>query len=371
MKILFLWTHLSGYLVANLNAAVDSGHEIHLLHFGDHEETPFGDSLNLSKLSSFKSLGMSSREIRKIINDIEPDLIVVCGWHIRQYRFALFLNRALVVLYMDNQWKGTIKQKLALMISRFFIKTHFDFAFLPGARQREYALKLGFPTDRIWLRALNADTRLFEGKRSSGEIDAFLYVGRLSPEKGIVELLNAYEEYRLSTPLPWKLDVIGDGPLSNELIGKVGVTWHGFLNQYELVEYYEAPSVFIMPSLREAWGVAMHEAALTGHPIIATKTCGASDELVRENLNGYLFIPGDHKGLVSTLIRISQLKPEVLSGFGHMSYKLAKDFNSRTWIETLNQINESAIAADLREKRSKSFLRLIADLILNWNVKKW
>ncbi len=369
MKILFLWTHLSGYLVANLNAAVDSGHEIHLLHFGDHEETPFGDSLNLSKLSSCKSQGMSSRDIRKIIHDFDPDLIVVCGWHIRQYRFALFLNRALVVLYMDNQWKGTLKQKFAVMLRGFLIKTHFDFAFLPGARQREYALKLGFPAGRIWLRALNADTRLFDGKRSSGAIDAFLYVGRLSPEKGIVELLNAYEEYRLRTPRPWRLVVIGDGPLRNELIGKAGVTWHGFLNQYELVKYYEAPSVFIMPSLREAWGVAMHEAAITGHPIIATKTCGASDELVRENLNGYLFVPGDHRSLVNILSKISQLKPEVLTGFGQMSYELAKDFNSRTWIETLNQIHVSSLAADLREKRSKSGLRLIAYSILNWNVK--
>lgn len=356
MKLLFLWTHLSGYLVANLNAAVESGHEVHLFHFGDHEETPFGDSLDLDRLNPINSERMHWRKIRKFIRELSPDLVVVCGWHISNYRKALYLNPAIVVFYMDNQWRGTFKQKIAVLIRNFLVKPFFDFAFLPGERQRKYALKLGFSDDRIWLRALNADGRIFKENQNAGRIDTFLYVGRLSQEKGILSLLKAYEEYRSDTPGAWNLIVIGDGPLRKMVSETKGVIWHGFLNQQELAALYQKPSVFVMPSYRDAWGVAMHEAALTGHPIIATRSCGASDAFVRENFNGYLMDSGNHHQFVEILRRVSKLDQAVLNEFSQVSIELAANYNSRIWVESLIQINESKIAKEIRAKRKNSIL---------------
>ncbi|NBR14889.1 MAG: hypothetical protein EBU01_09990 [Crocinitomicaceae bacterium] len=131
---------------------------------------------------------------------------------------------------MDNQWKDTLKQKIAISIRFWLIKPRYDFAFLPGLRQQEYALKLGFPQEKIWLRALNGDERLLNNYVSEGNIAAFLYVGRLSSEKGIVQLLDAYKEYFSSETNPWKLHVVGDGPLRNLIEGTEGIHWHGFLN---------------------------------------------------------------------------------------------------------------------------------------------
>ena len=356
MKILVMWTHLSGYLISNLNSASEAGHEVHLLHLGDHDQTPYGESLQYSNICAINVESFSHTNVRKYIIECNPDLVLVAGWHIKKYRKALFFCPYLVVFFMDNQWKDTLKQKIAISIRFWLIKPRYDFAFLPGLRQQEYALKLGFPQEKIWLRALNGDERLLNNYVSEGNIAAFLYVGRLSSEKGIVQLLDAYKEYFSSETNPWKLHVVGDGPLRNLIEGTEGIHWHGFLNPKESALVFQLPSVFVMPSLRDAWGVAMHEAALTGHPIIATRACGASDAFVRDNLNGFLFNVGDHNSLVELLKKVTHLDQIVLNDFSKVSRQLAQSYSSDIWVNSLVQIHDSPQAQECRIYKQRSLL---------------
>jgi glycosyltransferase involved in cell wall biosynthesis len=114
-----------------------------------------------------------------------------------------------------------------------------------------------------------------------------LYVGRLSPEKGITELLEAAD----GIPLV----VVGDGPLRDEVPKALG-----FVPNEELGPYYRAAAVVAVPSRREGYGVVCAEAMAHGRPVVASAVGGLLD-LVAHGETGLLVPPGDTAGLREAL----------------------------------------------------------------------
>ena len=106
-----------------------------------------------------------------------------------------------------------------------------------------------------------------------------LYVGRLSEEKGVEELVAA------ARGLP--LVVVGDGPLRSLFPDSVG-----FVPPHELGPYYERAGVVVVPSRREGYGVVAREAMAYGRPVVATAVGGLLDA-VEDDVTGLLVPPGD------------------------------------------------------------------------------
>ena len=117
-----------------------------------------------------------------------------------------------------------------------------------------------------------------------------LYVGRLSAEKGVLELVEACEG------LP--LVVVGDGPLREQVPGAVG-----FVPPGELGEWYERAAVVAAPSRREGYGVAVREAMAWGRPVVATAVGGLTDA-VEDGVTGLLVPPGDVAALRAAIVRL-------------------------------------------------------------------
>jgi glycosyltransferase involved in cell wall biosynthesis len=115
-----------------------------------------------------------------------------------------------------------------------------------------------------------------------------LYVGRLSPEKGILELVDAAEG---GVPLV----VVGDGPLRDRVPQALG-----FVPNAELGPYYRRAAVVAVPSRREGYGVVCAEAMAHGRPVVASAVGGLLD-LVRHGETGLLVPPGDAAGLREAL----------------------------------------------------------------------
>jgi glycosyltransferase involved in cell wall biosynthesis len=117
-----------------------------------------------------------------------------------------------------------------------------------------------------------------------------LYAGRLSPEKGVRELVAAADG------LP--LVVVGDGPLRDEVPGALG-----FLSHDLLEERYAHAAVVACPSHREGFGVVCAEAMAYGRPVVAGNVGGLRDLVVHEE-TGLLVQPGDVTALREAFTRL-------------------------------------------------------------------
>ena len=117
-----------------------------------------------------------------------------------------------------------------------------------------------------------------------------LYAGRLSPEKGIEELVTACTGLDLA--------VVGDGPLRALVPQAVG-----FLSPEELSRRYARAAVVVCPSRSEGFGIVCAEAMAHGRPVVATAVGGLA-ELIRHEETGLLVEPGNPSALRVAIDRL-------------------------------------------------------------------
>ena len=117
-----------------------------------------------------------------------------------------------------------------------------------------------------------------------------LYAGRLSPEKGVLELVEAARGLNLV--------VAGDGPLRADVPQALG-----FVPPDELAPLYARAAVVACPSHREGFGVACLEAMAHGRPVVASAVGGLLD-LVVDGETGIHVPPGDVPALRAALERL-------------------------------------------------------------------
>jgi glycosyltransferase involved in cell wall biosynthesis len=126
-----------------------------------------------------------------------------------------------------------------------------------------------------------------------------LFVGRLSPEKGVGTLLAAWE--RLDRPVPLK--VVGDGPLREQVVEapdrRPCVEYLGYRPAEEVHGLMKEASMLVFPSeWYETFGRVAAEAFATATPVIAADI-GAIAELVEHGHTGLRFRPGDPEDLAA------------------------------------------------------------------------
>jgi glycosyltransferase involved in cell wall biosynthesis len=129
--------------------------------------------------------------------------------------------------------------------------------------------------------------------------ERFLFVGRLSEEKGILFLIECLKNTK------YKLDVLGDGPLKNEVIrassGNNNINYLGFGDKAKVLGLMKSCKALIFPSVwYEGMPMTILEAFSCGCPIVASNI-GSMAEIVDQKVNGLLFEPGDKNSLLSSL----------------------------------------------------------------------
>lgn len=117
-----------------------------------------------------------------------------------------------------------------------------------------------------------------------------LFVGRLSEEKGVLELVEVARD------LP--LVVVGDGPLRDRVPDAAG-----FVPPAELPGYLDRAAVVVCPSRREGYGVVARQAMAHARPVAATAVGGLAEAIV-DGESGLLVPPGDVPALRAALERL-------------------------------------------------------------------
>lgn len=167
-----------------------------------------------------------------------------------------------------------------------------------------------------------------------------VFIGRLSPEKGLATLARALQS------LPGKqIDVYGKGPLQSMVERTPGLRYRGFLSSTQLRQCMQQTAYLVMPSTgMESFGLAAIEAFACGVPVIASRQ-GGLGELVTHMKNGLLFAPGDSSALAAA-IAYADTHPEQMRDMGMDAYQtwLAQYTPERNY-ELLMHIYDEALAS--------------------------
>jgi len=79
------------------------------------------------------------------------------------------------------------------------------------------------------------------------------------------------------------------------------VHFEGFMKKEQLLKYYQAADLFVLPTREDIWGLVINEAMAYGLPVVTTDRCVAGLDLVENDTNGYIVPVGDEKALAEKI----------------------------------------------------------------------
>ena len=300
MKVLFVWSGLSGYM-GDCWRALAGAPGVELKVSVDVRSGLAGGSFDATDV--MRDLDWSDRLPP---DGWTPDIVFTVGWHNALCRAAAtrrWGESVRKVCCFDMPWEWRVRKLAARFVLWPYLR-RFDAAFVNGACAARYARWLGFRGARLYTGLIATNLHRF-GPPIGGA--GFLYVGRESPEKGLDVLRAAHARYRANGGT-WPLKIVHG--VSPDALGAV----------------YAAADCFVLASRHEPWGVVLVEAAAAGLPIICTSACGARHEVVKGN--GLVVKPGDVAALAAAMTEVSEGRRTFDLDAGR---RLAADYSCEAW----------------------------------------
>jgi len=342
LKILFLYTELAGYFVSCLHELSKQVEEIHIVRWPVNKEAPFQFEFP-ENVVIYERERYTSYELVALARSIKPDQIFCSGWIDKGYLKVCIAHKGKIptVMSMDNHWNGSFRQRLMQLIAPWVIHRRFSHAWVPGMSQKAYALKLHFNEQRIKTGFYSADTIHFSAISQKLQSDKqenfpkrFLYVGRYIEVKGIFTLWNAFIRAVEQTNSSWELWCLGTGKLFNQRAEHSLIKHFGFVQPSEMESVIAQTGVFVLPSTFEPWGVAVHEMAAAGMPMLCSDKVGAATQFLQNGLNGFLFPTGNEEELTKLFVSIMQADDKTLLQMAKHGEQLAQQITPKIWAET-------------------------------------
>ena len=169
--------------------------------------------------------------------------------------------------------------------------------------------------------------------KSNLEEKRIISIGRLSKEKGFMDLLEIFKQVQ-KRKAEWRLDIIGDGNEkqflqkyidSNNL--KEYIRLHGFQGKEYINNLLEKSSIYCMTSYTESFGIVLIEAMSYGIPCIAYSRAEGANDLIINNNNGYLINNDNKDEYINKLIDLIDNK-ELRKKMGEKGIKTALNYTS-------------------------------------------
>lgn len=279
-----------------------------LVFQGALDSVPFHKRLKEIVIRTFKS---------------NADLMILTGYEkpeVWAQIAILKLKRKKVMIFCDATAFDQPQNALKRLIKKIIFQT-VDGVFGYGERARDYALSYGTKS-KNWHKRCQAaalphdyDEALIVQKRlelaTSSDAPRYLYVGRLSVEKNLGRLLEAFAKLKNNLPQA-ELVIIGGGDQKQALEEKAitlgldpATIFIGSKGGQDLYDEYAKATCFVLPSLSEPWGLVVNEALHYGCPVIVSNRCGCVPELVIEGESGFSHDPYSVDDIYDKMMRAS------------------------------------------------------------------
>ena len=235
--------------------------------------------------------GIKSEEI-KYVKEIKKKLRVLFKVIVQRYYFPLFKNLIFISNYNKKLFRGKIY----------------------NAEVIYNAVNLSF----------------FDKNNRIANNNSIIFVAGIMPRKNLDLILESLGELRKQKVF-FSLEVVGgfvSKKYEKSILRKIEeykissqVTFHGWLNQEELIKVYKRCSIFTLPSLQETLPVSIAEAMALGKVVIASDV-GAISEMFENEISGYLIKKNDAKDLIR-ILKILYNNNEIICRISNMAKKEA------------------------------------------------
>ncbi|MBE9004351.1 glycosyltransferase family 4 protein [Fortiea sp. LEGE XX443] len=221
------------------------------------------------------------------------------------YRNSQLQSSIVAAMITWHRLRGTWHQR----VDAYIVLTQFH---------KEKMIQAGLPAEKIYIKpnfVFHTNTTEFNSQRGG----YLLFVGRLSEEKGVSVLIDAYIDNNISIPLK----IVGDGPLRQVLQKKVQQA--GYANLIEFLGYQDKSIVMalmknakflIFPSIwYEGFPLTIIEAFASSLPVLVSQL-GSMAEIVEDQVSGLHFKAGNSQDLAAKILWAIN-HPEVMNNFGN------------------------------------------------------
>lgn len=321
---------------------------------------------------NFRISPNASREVRKTIEEFDPDVIhiqMVLWIGAAALKFGnkmgipiVSTNHAMPENLMDNmKVLAPVSRPINYILKEYGARFHSkaDFVTLPT----QAAIDMFNANDKITVPMApvsngidlgrfmvgKADDELYEKFSIPKDAPIVSYVGRLDAEKHLSVLVRAFQRVKRQIT-DAHLVIVGDGTDAAHLKSQVrhygltkDVTFTGRVSDDEIVALHKVGTVFCMPSPAELQSIATLEAMASGQPVVAVDA-GALAELCQHERNGFLCQPDDDVAIAQSLETIL-LDEKMRTKMSDESLTIARTHDLTTTLEQFENIYLDVINA--------------------------
>ena len=344
-RVLVLYEIISPYRIPVLNAlAKQEGVDLHVAFLAETDAKlrqwrVYKDEIRFShgilpswRFRAGKHNLLLNWGLRSCLNKFAPEAVLCGGYNYFASWEALSWARrhnAEFVLWSESNSHDTRAGRACVESLKSYFLARCDRFVVPGKSSFDYLRSMG--TTQEILTAPNAvDNGWFASQAESALAQAaefrkkyklppryLLFVGRLVPEKGVFDLLEAYAKLEPDVRSDVGLVLAGDGACRTELesaamrIQPGTVSFPGFAQREDLAGFYALAEALVLPTHSDTWGLVVNEAMACALPVIVSRVAGCSADLVEKGWNGYVVPPRDSRALgaaMDSLLRNPELR---------------------------------------------------------------
>lgn len=271
------------------------------------------------------------KQFISVIEDFKPDFCIINGYVGTVQTVAIKYCQKHGIRYAIesdtplNIPRNRIKRLLKKIYLKRILSNYYCYGFPGGSLQKENFIFYGIPEEKNYIMPMSVsldrlnkeEIKLPSTEKLKQELGilnkiTFLFVGRLEHVKNVSLLLKAFSMLKKNNDNV-ALIIVGDGTLKTELEEQVrdsevqDVYFKGYVAFPEIVRYYKASDVFVLPSVFEPWGLVVNEAMTLGLPAVVSSDVGCRKDLIETGNNGYIFESDNVYDLLEKLESIIKL----------------------------------------------------------------
>lgn len=300
--------------------------------------------------------GIINPSLNEEVSQWQPDAVLIIGWSFKSHLNCMrFFKGKIPVLFRGDSTLLAEQWGIKIIFRTLFLRWVYkfiDYALYVGTNNKLYFIRHGVKEKQLIFAPHAVDNERFYDKENIYEQEAliwrnnlgitqkdlvFLYAGKLEYKKDPALLIKAFKRINNSHV---HLIILGNGPLESKLKKSYStiknLQFIDFQNQSKMPVVYRLGNALVLPSKGpiETWGLSVNEAMACSRAIIVSDRCGCGVDLVKTNVNGFIFKRNSVNELFKKMALIIENKNR-LNEMGNNSLNIIQDWSFEKICETI------------------------------------